>query len=154
MSKRQANRLIDAASVVSTLALGPIGPKPITESQCRELARLRDQADDIDHAKVAKVWERVVQQADGKVESINAKRIRQEVDAVLGAVKGEDDFVITDAVGAMMSFLRKERERWPERLRPRFFETARQCIDRHEVEVALETATAEGACPEAESPAA
>jgi hypothetical protein len=38
MSRRHANRTIEAASVAGIL--GPIGPKPATESVAREIARL------------------------------------------------------------------------------------------------------------------
>jgi hypothetical protein len=81
-ARRLADRLIDAASIHQNLSLSPIGLKPPeTESQARELARLRN-GEDIDHEKVAEVWKRVVDLAGDQ--RITAKTIRAEVDAAIG----------------------------------------------------------------------
>jgi hypothetical protein len=87
MKKSTAYYLIDAAAVVTNLKTSTVVEVlPANERQARELARLRDEAGDIDHAKVAEVWGRLVAQTpDAK--GITARRIRAEVDVALGAIR-------------------------------------------------------------------
>lgn len=75
MSRRHANRLIEAAEVVG--ALGPIGPNPTNEAQARALAPLKD-----DPEKMAEVIVTVTEKTNG---SPTAAAIKEAVDEVLAS---------------------------------------------------------------------
>lgn len=60
MTRRHANRLIDAAGVAEVL--GPVGPKPVNEAQARELGKVKGNSDP---DAMAKVWAEAQEQANG-----------------------------------------------------------------------------------------
>ena len=70
MNRRYANRIIEAAGVVESL--GPIGPKPQTESQTRPLTRLEPEVQQ-------GVWKEVVESTPA--EQITARVVEQAVKA-------------------------------------------------------------------------
>lgn len=77
MSRRNSDRLIDAAEVVGQL--GPIGPTPQTESQARALSPVKNDPD-----KAREAMELAVAQAQADGAKLTADRIAGAVDEVLG----------------------------------------------------------------------
>jgi hypothetical protein len=82
MSKTQANRLVEAAAVEACLRTAPIGATPQTESQCRELARLKTEEGCLDLDRIAAVWDRIASTAG--YAPVTAKAVRYAVNAELG----------------------------------------------------------------------
>lgn len=72
MSKRHANRSIEAAGIAGSV--GPIGPTPQTESQARALAPLRD-----DPEAMAEVMDEVTAEAAERAARVTAEKIAEKV---------------------------------------------------------------------------
>lgn len=79
MSKRHANRLIEATSIVGEM--GPIGPKPTSESQVRPLAKLPP-----DQRKEA--WEEAGMRSGGQPTAADVEAV---VDEIRPRIKSADE---------------------------------------------------------------
>lgn len=72
MSRRHANRTIEAADVAGVL--GPIGPTPPTEAVARELAPLRSEP-----TRMAEAWAEATENAKAEDRPVTAKDVRRAV---------------------------------------------------------------------------
>lgn len=79
INPRYANRLVKAAEVVG--GLGPMGPKPTTERQARELAPLRDQPE-----QMAAAMEQATDTAEAEGRKVTAADVANAVSGIGAAL--------------------------------------------------------------------
>jgi DNA adenine methylase len=82
LSRRYVNYLIDATAVVNLLGGNNCSQTPGTESQARELARLRTEDGELNASLIGAVWTKAVEEAKATGKAMTAKRLREQVEAV------------------------------------------------------------------------